>query len=246
MIVGGGLIGLEVAASAVSRGASATVIEAGPRLLGRAAPEAMAALIKAKHEHAGVRIETGIRIERVKTLEGRSMIVLADGRTLSADLVVVGIGAEPNVQLARAAGLSIDNGIALDERLATSDPDIFGAGDCCSFPHRLYKKRIRIEAWLSAQQQGAAAAASMLGASQPYEKIPWFWSDQYDRTLQVVGLPQEEDTLYPGISVRMAPSSSIWRPTPYGRCVRVWQPARDCEGHPLRRDDDRQGDRAEG
>lgn len=187
VVVGGGLIGLEVAASAVSRGASVTVIEAGPRLLARAAPEAMAALIKAKHEHCGVRVETDASLQRVETAEGRSRAVLADGRTFLADLVVVGIGAAPNVELAQAAGLVIDNGVSLDERLATSDPDIYGAGDCCSFPHPRYKKRLRVEAWRSAQQQGAAAAANMLGAGCPYEKIPWFWSDQYDQTLQVAG-----------------------------------------------------------
>ncbi|WIW50271.1 FAD-dependent oxidoreductase (plasmid) [Bradyrhizobium sp. 62B] len=193
VVVGGGFIGLEVAASAVSRGASVTVIEAGPRLLARAVPAPLAELIKAKHERSGVRLEIGTTIERVDAIEGRSKVILTNGRAHLADLVIVGIGAVPNVELARTAGLAINNGIALDELLATSDPDIFGAGDCCSFPHRLYNERIRLEAWRSAQQQGAAAAANMLGANSPYEKIPWFWSDQYDQTLQVVGLHREQD-----------------------------------------------------
>lgn len=193
VVVGGGFIGLEVAASAVSRGASVTVIEAGPRLLARAVPAPLAELIKAKHERSGVRLELGTTIERVDAIEGRSKVILTSGRAHLADLVIVGIGAVPNVELARLAGLAIDNGIALDELLATSDPDIFGAGDCCSFPHRLYNERIRLEAWRSAQQQGAAAASNMLGAHSPYEKIPWFWSDQYDQTLQVVGLHREQD-----------------------------------------------------
>ncbi|MFB6453612.1 oxidoreductase C-terminal domain-containing protein, partial [Bradyrhizobium tunisiense] len=119
--------------------------------------------------------------------------VLADGRTHLADLVLVGIGAVPNVELAQAAGLAINNGIMLDETLATSDPDIFAAGDCCSFPHRLYDARIRLETWRNAQQQGAAAAANMLGAERPYENVPWFWSDQYEETLQIAGLYREED-----------------------------------------------------
>lgn len=193
VIVGGGFIGLEVAASAVSRGASVRVIEAGSQILQRAVPAAMAELIKAKHERSGVVIETETIIERIDAIENRSKVLLADGRALLADLVVVGIGAVPNIGLARAAGLEIDNGIALDELLTTSDPDIFGAGDCCSFPHRLYNKRIRLEAWRNAQQQGVAAAANMLGAKCPYDKIPWFWSDQYDQTLQVVGLHREGD-----------------------------------------------------
>jgi len=193
VIVGGGFIGLEVAASAVLRGASVTLMEAGPRLLGRAVPEPLAELIRATHERSGVRIETGSVIERVDAIGNRSRVILRDGRSHDADLVVVGIGAEPNIELARAAGLVVHNGIAVDEMLATSDPDIFAAGDCCSFPHSLYAERIRIEAWRSAQQQGVAAAANMLGANCPYEKIPWFWSDQYDQTLQVVGLHRPQD-----------------------------------------------------
>ncbi|WP_018320911.1 NAD(P)/FAD-dependent oxidoreductase [Bradyrhizobium sp. WSM2793] len=193
VIIGGGFIGLEVAASAVSRGASVTVVEAGPRLLMRAVPAPMAELIKAKHARSGVRIETGAMVERIDVNEGRSKVVLAGGRTHLADLVVVGVGVVPNVELGQAAGLAVDNGIMLDETLATSDPHVFAAGDCCSFPHRLYGKRIRLEAWRNAQQQGAAAAANILGANRPYETVPWFWSDQYDETLQIAGLCREED-----------------------------------------------------
>lgn len=191
VVIGGGLIGLEVAASAVARGASVTVIEAGPRLLTRSVPSPMADLIRAKHERSGVRIETGAIVERIDVSEGRSQVMLSDGRTRLADLVVVGVGAVPNVELAQAAGLAVDDGILLDETLATSDPDIFAAGDCCSFPHRLYGKRIRLEAWRNAQRQGAAAAANMLGENLPYEEVPWFWSDQYDETLQIAGVWEE-------------------------------------------------------
>lgn len=193
VVIGGGFIGLEVAASAVSRGASVTVVEAGPRLLTRAVPAPVAELIKARHERSGVRIETSATVERIDANEGRSKVVLSDGRTLFADLVLVAIGAVPNVELAQAAGLTVDNGIALDAMLTTSDPHIFAAGDCCSFPHRLYGKRIRLEAWRNAQRQGAAAAANVLGANRPYEDVPWFWSDQYDETLQIAGLCGEED-----------------------------------------------------
>ncbi|MCK1679601.1 FAD-dependent oxidoreductase [Bradyrhizobium sp. 147] len=194
VVIGGGFIGLEVAASAVLRGTSVTVIEAGPRLLTRAVPAPIAELIKAKHERSGVRIETGATVERIDVDEGRSKLVLEDGRTHLADLVVVGIGAMPNVELAQAAGLTLENGIALNETLTTSDPDIFAAGDCCSFLHRLYDERIRLEAWRNAQRQGAAAAANMLGANRPYEDVPWFWSDQYDETLQMAGLNHVADT----------------------------------------------------
>lgn len=192
VVIGGGFIGLEVAASAMTRGASVTVIEAGPRLLTRAVPAAMAELIKTKHERSGVRIETGAIVERIDALEGQSKVILSDGRTYLADLVVVGIGAVPNVELAQVAGLAVHNGIAVDEMLVTSDPYIFAAGDCCSFPHRIYGERIRLEAWRNAQRQGAAAAANILGANRPYDDVPWFWSDQYDETLQIAGHYREE------------------------------------------------------
>ncbi|WP_434733026.1 FAD-dependent oxidoreductase [Rhizobium sp. YTUHZ044] len=187
-VIGGGFIGLEVAASAVIRGAYATVIEAGPRLLTRAVPAAVAELIKSKHERMGVRVETGAIVERIDFNAGRSNVILASGQSHAADLVVVGIGAIPNIELAQAAGLAIDNGILVDETLATSDPNVFAAGDCCSFPHGLYGRRIRVEAWRNAQRQGAAAAASILGEARPYLDVPWFWTDQYDETLQIVGL----------------------------------------------------------
>ncbi|MGY3600535.1 3-phenylpropionate/trans-cinnamate dioxygenase ferredoxin reductase subunit [Bradyrhizobium sp. USDA 4341] len=193
VVIGGGFIGLEVAASAVSRGASVTVVEAGSRLLTRSVPAHMAELIKAKHESLGVRLETNARVVRIDTMEGRSKIVLADGSAHLADLVVVGVGVVPNVELAQAAGVVVQDGILVDEMLVTSDSHIFAAGDCCSFPHQLYGKTVRLEAWRNAQRQGAAAAANMLGASRPYQDVPWFWSDQYDEVLQIAGLCRDED-----------------------------------------------------
>ncbi|WP_439406569.1 NAD(P)/FAD-dependent oxidoreductase [Bradyrhizobium sp. DASA03076] len=217
VVIGGGFIGLEVAASAVSRGASVTVIEAGPRLLTRAVSAPIAELVKAKHERSGVRIETGATVEHIDAKEGRSKVVLADGRTHLADLVLVGVGVVPNVELAQAAGLAVDNGIVLDETLASSDPHIFAAGDCCSFPHRLYGERIRLEAWRNAQRQGAAAAANMLGANRPFEDVPWFWSDQYDQTLQIAGLSREEDV--PVARNLGAKGQILFYLAPYGRLV---------------------------
>ncbi|MBP0114390.1 NAD(P)/FAD-dependent oxidoreductase [Bradyrhizobium vignae] len=193
LVIGGGFIGLEVAASAVSRGASVALIEAGPRLLTRAVPSPMAQLIKAKHERFGVHIQTGCIVESIDVNQRCVRVILAGGEIHLADLVVIGVGAMPNVELAKAAGLAIDNGVAVDANLATSDPHIFAAGDCCSFPHRLYGKRVRLEAWRNAQRQGVAAAANMVGANRPYEDVPWFWSDQYDETLQIAGLYGEED-----------------------------------------------------
>ncbi|MBB5223270.1 3-phenylpropionate/trans-cinnamate dioxygenase ferredoxin reductase subunit [Amaricoccus macauensis] len=185
-VIGGGFIGLELAASARRLGTEVTVIEALPRLLSRGVPEEVAGILAARHEAEGVRLIFGARIVEV-TGDG---VALEGGITVPADLVLVGIGAVPETALAEAAGLAIDNGIAVDDRLATSDPAIFAAGDCAAFLHPGYGRRIRLESWRSAQEQGTLAARNMLGAEQPVSAVPWFWSDQYDLTLQIAGLAE--------------------------------------------------------
>jgi 3-phenylpropionate/trans-cinnamate dioxygenase ferredoxin reductase subunit len=189
VIIGGGFIGLELAASARERGASVTVLEAAPRILTRGVPEDIAAAIATRHRAAGVAIVAACAIRRiVRAGEGLS-VALGDGRALTADCIIAGVGAAPDIELAAAAGLAIENGIAADEKLRTSDPDIFAAGDCCSFPHALYDgRRLRLEAWRNAQDQGAFVARSLLGAVEDYAVTPWFWSDQYDLHLQIAGL----------------------------------------------------------
>jgi 3-phenylpropionate/trans-cinnamate dioxygenase ferredoxin reductase subunit len=188
VLVGGGFIGLELAASAVQRGARVTLIEALPRILMRAVPDRIARIVHERHEAAGVDLIIGAGIAEITPHSVR----LSDGREIAADTVVTGIGAEPDTRLAEAAGLSINNGIAVDATLMTSDPDIYAAGDCCSFPHMLFGgTRIRLEAWRNAQSQGSHAAENMLGASKEYRAVPWFWSDQYDLSLQISGLPSE-------------------------------------------------------
>ncbi|RWE19616.1 MAG: ferredoxin reductase [Mesorhizobium sp.] len=205
VVIGGGFIGLEVAASAVSRGALCVVLEAGPRLLTRAVPEALARLIQDRHEGAGVQIVTSASITRIEERAEQTRIILDDGRVFYADIVVVGIGAVPNVKLAEAAGLSVDNGIVVDETLATSDPNIFAAGDCCSFPHPLYERRLRLEAWRNARSQAGTAAANMLGAHQVHDDIPWFWSDQYEETLQIAGICPD----HPAVHRDLGPKGTV-------------------------------------
>ncbi len=191
-IIGGGFIGLELAAAARMRGAAVTVIEMAPRLLGRAVPAEIAEVITARHANEGVDIRTGVTIEQIEGGPDGHRIRLGGGDVINADTILAGIGAVPETTLAAAAGLAIDNGIAVDERLVTDDPDIFAAGDCCSFPHSLYGgRRIRLEAWRNAQDQGNAVAKSMLGGSEPYAAVPWFWSDHYELTLQIAGLSDE-------------------------------------------------------
>lgn len=188
-VIGGGFIGLEVAASARKLGADVVLIEGLERVLKRGVPEDIARLVAERHRAEGVDLRCGASIEALSEQEGKAVIRLSPDETIEADLALVGIGARPNVELAEAAGLVIDNGVAVDDRLRTSAPDIFAAGDCCSFPLAIYGgRRVRLESWRNAQEQGTLAAANMLGADTPISAVPWFWSDQYDMVLQIAGL----------------------------------------------------------
>jgi 3-phenylpropionate/trans-cinnamate dioxygenase ferredoxin reductase subunit len=196
VVIGGGFIGLEVAASAIQRGCAVTLLEAGRRLLARGVPEAIAKVVEQEHRKQGVRIVTGASLERIDKGAGEFKLRLADGTVIPCDIVIAGIGAVPETALAEKSGLDIDNGIRVNEKLQTSDPNIFAAGDCCSFPHVLFgNHRIRLEAWRNAVDQGMHAAGNMLGSEKPYGVVPWFWSDQYDLTLQVAGLTDRAVTI---------------------------------------------------
>ncbi|AYG62844.1 FAD-dependent oxidoreductase [Rhizobium jaguaris] len=195
-IIGGGFIGLELAATARRLGADATVIEGLPRVLKRGVPEAIAELITQRHRQEGVDIRCDETIVAVEEGTDSAIVRLASGKEISADLVLIGIGAQPNVALAEKAGLAIDNGIAVNERLETSAADVYAAGDCCSFPLALYGgRRVRLESWRNAQEQGTLAAANLLGAENSISAVPWFWSDQYDLTLQIAGLADGAATM---------------------------------------------------
>lgn len=195
-IIGGGFIGLELAASARQLGAEVTLIEALPRLLSRGVPETMARQIEARHLAGGVTLVFGDGIAGITSGTQSAVVTLASGRRIEADLVLVGIGAVPNVALAEGAGLAVENGIAVDRHLATDDPDILAAGDCCSFPLEIYGgRRVRLESWRNAQDQGNLAARNMLGAGEAISSVPWFWSDQYELTLQIAGLSDEGSTV---------------------------------------------------
>lgn len=185
-IIGGGFIGLELASSAAKRGCNVTVIEAQPRILMRGVPPDIAARIAARHAKAGVAILTSAGIAQI----GSDSILLSDGREVPAEIVIAGIGAAPRIRLAEQAGLALDNGIACNTYLQTSDPYIFAVGDCCSFPHPVFgNERLRLEAWRNASDQAIVAVENMLGGQRPYEAVPWFWTDQYELNLQIAGLP---------------------------------------------------------
>lgn len=189
VVIGGGFIGLELAAMARQAGAKVALIESQKRLLARAVPAEIAAVVEDRHRDEGVDILLGATIASIEEHENEISVKLIDGRTITGDLAVLGIGAAPNVELAGAAGLALDNGIAVDQYLVTSDPDILAAGDCCSFPMPLYGQgRVRLESWRSAQDQGILAAGNLMGERIAVAHVPWFWSDQFDLSLQIAGL----------------------------------------------------------
>jgi len=191
VIIGGGFVGLELAATARALGTDVTVLEGLERVLKRGVPEEVAGVICERHSLEGVDIRCGVAITAITEDDERATIQLADGDIVEANLVLVGIGATPNTELAARAGLQIDNGIAVDEFLRTSAPDVYAAGDCCSFPLAIYGgRRVRRESWRNAQEQGALVAANMMGLGEAVSAVPWFWSDQYDVTLQIAGLAE--------------------------------------------------------
>ena len=191
VVIGGGFIGLEIAASALDRGCTVAVVEMAPRILGRAVPAEVAALVAEAHAAAGIRLIVGVGLAAIED----KAVLLADGTRLDCDAIIAGVGAIPETGLAEKAALAIENGIRVNGQLQTDDPDIFAAGDCCAFPHPVFGgRRLRLEAWRNAQDQGNHAARAMLGETAPFEVVPWFWSDQHDHTLQIAGLPDEGDT----------------------------------------------------
>lgn len=193
LVVGGGLIGLEVAASAAELGVKTTVLEVAPRILARVCDEETGAIVHAAHRDHGVDIRVGTALESASPqADGRIAAVTDAGESLTAQLVVVGTGAKPNDRLACAAGLACDDGVVVDERCRTSDPAIFAAGDVVRFPgpHGL----VRLENWRHAQDQGAVAGRNAAGANDTYVTAPSFWSEQYDLYIQGVGWPVQGST----------------------------------------------------
>jgi 3-phenylpropionate/trans-cinnamate dioxygenase ferredoxin reductase subunit len=181
-VIGGGFIGLELASTARRAGADVVVIEAGPALMARAVPSEIADHMHERHTAEGVDVRTSVKVMSANA----ETIILDDGTRLSLDLVIAGVGALPDASLAEAAGLAVENGVLVDGAFRTSASDVFAAGDCCNFPWR--GQRLRLESWRAAQDQGEHAAAAMLGEVEDYAKVPWFWSDQFDLSLQVAGL----------------------------------------------------------
>ncbi|HEU0163362.1 MAG TPA: FAD-dependent oxidoreductase [Rhizomicrobium sp.] len=192
-IVGGGYIGLEVAAVGAKRGLDVTVFEAMDRLMARAVSPGISAFYQAKHEKAGVRLKLRTGVEAFGG-GGRVEWVKAGGETYPADIVLVGIGVIPCDELARHAGLGCEDGIVVDRNARTGDPHIWSAGDCTRHVGR-EGHAIRLECVQNAIDQAKHAALAMTGKPKTYSEVPWFWSDQYDLKLQIAGLAQPSDTL---------------------------------------------------
>ncbi|MFT3804475.1 MAG: FAD-dependent oxidoreductase [Burkholderiaceae bacterium] len=194
VVIGGGYVGLEVAASARGLGAHVTVIEAQPRVLARVAGTDVSRFYESVHREAGVEILTGVGVERVSCDGDRIVAVhCSNGQRVPADLVVAGIGMLPNIEIAAAAGLAGEGGIRVDECARTADPDIVAAGDGTLQHHRLYGRELRLESVPNALEQARAAAAWLCGKPVPERGVPWFWSDQYELKLQMAGLSQGHD-----------------------------------------------------
>jgi 3-phenylpropionate/trans-cinnamate dioxygenase ferredoxin reductase component len=197
VIIGGGYIGLEVAAVAHKHGVQVTVVEAAPRVLARVAGMEISAFYEKAHRDAGVVIITGASVEEITASADDPTrlggVTLADGTILAADFVVAGVGLIPNTELAEEAGLKVENGIWVDEYCRTEDPAILAIGDCSNHPCAFLGRRVRLESVPNALEQARVAADTINGKLLPYAAVPWFWSDQYDLKLQAVGLADGHD-----------------------------------------------------
>jgi 3-phenylpropionate/trans-cinnamate dioxygenase ferredoxin reductase subunit len=195
-IIGGGYIGLEAAASARALGADAVVVEVLPRVLARVASEPLSAFFQDYHRAHGVRLELEVGVAGFAGKAGRiTGVRLADGRTVPCEAALVGIGAVPNDDLARAAGVECANGIVVDLEARTSDPAIFAIGDVTNRPMPLYDRTHRLESVPNALEQAKQAASAIAGRPAPSGEVPWFWSDQYDVKLQIAGVPFDSDEI---------------------------------------------------
>jgi len=189
VVIGGGFIGLECAAVAAKLGRTTTVLEAAERLMARVVSPALSAYYLDLHRSHGVDVRLGAEVTEVTGKDGRATGVhCADDSEVPADLVVIGIGILANQELAANAGLACDRGIVVDPMLRTSDPNIYAIGDCAAFPHPMAHGLVRLESVQNAVDQGKTVADAILGEAKPYSAVPWFWSDQYDAHLQIVGL----------------------------------------------------------
>ena len=188
LIIGGGYIGLETAASLRKQGLEVTILEAMPRILQRVTAPELSAFYKRIHEEEGVSILENVTASKIANSGTGLSVETKDGQALTADMVIIGIGVIPNIELAEAAGLTVGNGIDVNEFCQTSDADIYAAGDVTWHHNPIYNRYIRLESVPNATEQGKTVASHINGIPKPYNSLPWFWSDQFDLKLQIAGL----------------------------------------------------------
>jgi len=193
--IGAGFIGLEFASVAVDAGCKVTVLDAAPHPMGRVVDPAVAHGIAAAHEVRGVSFRLSVAIDRIVEYGDHAEVEIGNGESVPADLIIVGIGAIPNTELAARAGLECNDGVVVDAFGRTSDPDIFAVGDVTRHYNPLLERSLRLESWQNAQNHGIAVAKVIAGAAQPepYAELPWFWTDQYESNFQIIGAPTSWD-----------------------------------------------------
>jgi 3-phenylpropionate/trans-cinnamate dioxygenase ferredoxin reductase component len=193
-VIGGGYIGLEVAATMRAEDREVTVLEAQTRVMARVTGEAVSAFFQRMHRERGVDIRLGAQLVAIEKSTSGLRVHVSPGDELTVDIVLIATGARANDELAASAGLACDDGILVDERAAASVPDVYAIGDCARFPSRRYGGRLRLECVQNAIDQAKAAAAAIRGQGEPYDPVPWFWSDQYEVKFQIAGVMDGHDT----------------------------------------------------
>ena len=193
VVVGAGYIGLEVAAIAAKQNKSVTVIEMADRVMNRTVDPQISDYYLKLHQKNGVTFKFNTSLKEIVGTNNPEKVICSDGTEVQADMVIIGAGIMPNVELAENAGLSCDNGIVVNEFGKTDHANIYACGDCTNHPNKLLNKKIRLESVHNAMEQSKTVASSIINKSLAYNQIPWFWSDQYDHKLQIVGLSGDHD-----------------------------------------------------
>jgi len=192
-IIGAGYIGLEIASIAIKKNLEVKIIELENRVMGRVVSPEVSDFFQKKHEAEGVEFKFNSSITDIEDRDQQKRIICSDGNSFNTDVVIVGVGIQPNIELAESSGLKCNNGILVNNHAQTSDSDVFAVGDCSNQPNKLFKKRLRLESVSNAVEQAKSAAASIAGIQSADQEVPWFWSDQYNLKLQIAGISQGHD-----------------------------------------------------